>query len=84
MGVIISFKSIKDKKGGKAEMKPIIGKRYYFPLSIPPDGRMKSGLVETVDDHGIATLITRDGQRWRIPCENLVCSWGVKKEGGNG
>lgn len=52
-------------------MEPVSGKRYTFPLCIPPDGREKSGLFEKLDEHGLAIIITRDGKRWHIPCENI-------------
>ena len=48
----------------------IIGKRYSFPVTIPPDGRYKNGLVESIDGD-MVTLKTKSGEEWWVPAINL-------------
>ena len=49
-----------------------IGKRYEWPMTIPFDGRIKSGLFtgKYNEKNGNAILITNDHQRWSVPPEN--------------
>jgi len=55
-----------------------IGKRYEWPVTIPFDGRKKSGLFTgKYKENGNAILITKDGQRWSVPPENCYL---VKKK----
>ena len=50
----------------------IAGKRYWFPLTIPCDGRVKSGLFTgQYDRNGNAFIVTKTGDRWSIPPKNL-------------
>lgn len=50
----------------------IAGKRYWFPLTIPCDGRVKNGLFTgDYDCRGNAVIITKMGSVWSIPPENL-------------
>ena len=52
-------------------MELIKGKRYSFPVCIPSDGRMKSGLFTgEYDKRGSAILITKNGVIWHVPAEN--------------
>jgi len=48
----------------------ILGQRYEFPLTIPPDGRYESGLVDRIKDD-VVFLKTKEGVEWMIPIENL-------------
>ena len=53
----------------------IAGKRYWFPLTIPCDGRVESGLFTgRYDCNGNAYIITKVGNiscGWSIPLEKL-------------
>ena len=55
--------------------KLIAGKRYWFPLTIPCDGRVENGLFTgDYDCRGNAVIITKMGSvscGWSIPPENL-------------
>ena len=53
----------------------ITGKRYWFPLTIPCDGRVENGLfIGKYDSRGNAIIITKIGSvecGWSIPPDNL-------------
>ena len=52
-------------------MELIKGKRYFFPVCIPSDGRIKNGLFTgEYDKRGCAILMTKDGVEWHVPAEN--------------
>ena len=54
------------------EMELKAGKLYSFPLTIPSDGREKEGLFTgEYADNGNAILMTKNGERWSVPKENL-------------
>lgn len=54
-------------------MKLQTGKRYAWPITIPSDGRMKSGLFTgQYAKNGNAILITKTGEEWSVPAENCV------------
>ena len=56
-----------------------VGKRYLFPLTIPSDGQEKSGLFTgEYADNGNAILMTKNGERWSVPKENLHKVKGMK------
>jgi len=47
------------------EYKIEVGKRYEFPLSIPPNGKFKNGIVEKIEGN-YATIITKNNEEWEI------------------
>lgn len=42
-----------------------VGKRYKWSVTIPCDGRIKSGLLVRVEGD-MAILMTKDGQEWLV------------------
>ena len=57
------------------------GKRYTFPLVVPSDGRIKSGLFTgEYGKNGNAILMTRCGECWSVPVSNCVDDKSIAKE----
>lgn len=48
-----------------------VGKRYEWTVTIPSDGRCKNGLLVSIDNKDMATLMTKDGQEWYVHKEEL-------------